>query len=170
MSAELDPYITKDMMWGQMLEPEARHMYQLITKNEVQDAPLMLHPELLCGASPDGLVIDTTTGELGTLEIKCLKSTNHLYKVIETQKVPNDYIDQIQMQRWITGRDWCDFVAYDSRVKDGLHLFMQRVEYDEFYVDEVMIPMLKRFLNECDHEERKFYAIANAKLAERQKG
>lgn len=160
MAADLDPYVTKDMIWGQSLEPQARHMYGLLTKNVVQDAPLMLHPNLLCGASPDGLVIDTATGELGTLEIKCLKSTNHLYKVIETQEVPADYLDQIQMQMWITGRDWCDFVAYDTRVKEGLHIFIKRLEYDEFYVDNVMVPNITRFLDECDRDERKFYAIA----------
>jgi len=168
MPAELEPYISKDMMWGQSLESEARTMYMLLTKNKVQEAPLMLHPELMCGASPDGLVIDTKTGELGNLEIKCLRSVNHLYKVIETGEVPSDYIDQIQMQMWIDGRDWCDFVAYDSRVKEGLHIFIKRIEYDEFYVDNVMIPMVARFLDECDRDERKFYAIAKQRRAELQ--
>lgn len=163
MPAELAPFISKDMVWGQSLEPEARSMYQLLTKNRVQEAPLMLHPELLCGASPDGLVIDAQTGELGNLEIKCLRSANHLYKVIETGEVPEDYRDQIQMQMWIDGRDWCDFVAYDSRVKEGLHIFIKRVEYDEFYVDNVMVPGITRFLDECDRDERKFYAIAKAR-------
>lgn len=160
MPAELAPFISKDMVWGQSLEPEARSMYQLITKNRVQEAPLMLHPELLCGASPDGLVIDVQTGELGNLEIKCLRSANHLYKVMDTGEVPEEYHNQIQMQMWIDGRDWCDFVAYDSRVKEGLHIFIKRVEYDEFYVDNVMAPSITRFLEECDRDERKFYAIA----------
>lgn len=160
MPAELDPYQSKDMVWGTYLEPEARYMYQRKCGHKVQDAPLMLHPSLMCGASPDGLVIDTRTGELGTLEIKCLRSANHLYKVIETGEMPEDYRNQIQMQMWITGRDWCDFVAYDSRVKEGLHLFVKRIEYDEFYVDNVMVPSIVRFLDECDREERKFYAIA----------
>jgi YqaJ-like recombinase protein len=166
MPAELEPYISKDMVWGQALEPEARAMYILLTKNKVQDAPLMLHPKLMCGASPDGLVIDTQTGELGNLEIKCLRSVNHLYKVIEANEVPNDYRDQMQMQMWIDGRDWCDFVAYDSRVKEGLHIFIKRVEYDEFYVENVMVPMITRFLDECDRDERKFYAIAKKRREE----
>lgn len=166
MPADLDPYVSKDMVWGQMLEPEARTMYLLLTKNKVQDAPLMLHPELMCGASPDGLVIDIKTGELGTLEIKCLRSANHLYKVIQADEVPDDYHDQIQMQMWMTGRDWCDFVAYDSRVKEGLHIFIKRVEYDEFYVENVLVPSIERFLDECDQDERKFYAIAKQRKEE----
>jgi len=78
MQADPDKFISKDMQWGQMQEPHARLSYMLNTGNKVQEAPLMLHPDLMCGASPDGLVIDVETGELGNLEIKCLRSTNHL--------------------------------------------------------------------------------------------
>lgn len=166
MQADLDPYVNKAMIWGQMHEPEARAFYQLIHRHKVEDAPLMLHPNLLCGASPDGLVIDVTTGELGNLEIKCLTSKNHLYKVIRENKVPEDYRDQIQMQMWINGRDWCDFVAYDSRVKEGLHLFVKRVERDNFFIDNVLEPAVRRFLDECDQEERQFYAIMKKRSEE----
>ena len=166
LPGELDPYISKDMLWGQMQEPQARALYAYMYKHRVEDAPLMLHPTMMCGASPDGLVVDSETGELGTLEVKCLRSANHLYKVIESSEVPYDYFDQIQMQMWITGRDWCDFVAYDSRVTDGLHIFVKRVEYDEFFVDNVLVPSIKRFLDECDHDERKFYAIAKRRQEE----
>lgn len=166
MPAELDPYVSKDMIWGQSQEPHARTLYELITKNRVQEAPLLLHPELMCGASPDGFVIDIETGELGTLEIKCLRSANHLYKVMDADKVPEEYIPQIQMQMWLTGRDWCDFVAYDSRVGDGLHIMIKRVEYDEFYVDNVLVPSIERFLDECNRDERKFYAIRKHRLEE----
>lgn len=161
MPGDLDPYISKDMIWGQSLEPLARSQYQAIYGHSVQEAPLMLHPTLMCGASPDGLVIDLETGELGNLEIKCLKSKNHLYKVILEDKVPVEYKDQIQMQMWISDRDWCDFVAYDSRVKEGLRLYVKRIERDDFFIDNVLKPSVERFLEEADAEERKFYAIMN---------
>jgi hypothetical protein len=163
MSANLDQYITKDMQWGQQQEPAARALYGLVSGNRVETAPLFLHPELLTGASPDGLVIDIETGELGNLECKCLKSTNHLYKVIKQDAVPDDYHDQIQDQMWINGRDWCDFVAYDSRVKEGLHLFIKRVDRDDFFINNVLEPSIRRFLAECDRDERQFYAIMNAR-------
>lgn len=169
LPGELDPYITKDMMWGQAQEPHARALYQLLHKHIVEEAPLMLHPKLLCGATPDGFVIDRETGELGTLEIKCLKSKNHLYEVIMYDEIPKTYHNQIYMQMWISGRDWCDFVAYDSRVKDGLHIFVKRMLADEFYITEVMYPGIVRFLEECDADERKFYAIRNAKLGKKAK-
>lgn len=164
--SDQDPYVTEDMRWGIVQEIEARRIYVERTGNVVKDAPYMMHPELLCGASPDGHVIDKTTGELGNAEIKCLRSSNHLYKVIETDKTPEEYIDQVHMQMWINGRDWCDFIAYDSRVLEDLQLFVKRVEYDEFYVDNVMVPMIIRFLEECDRDERKFYAIAKRRREE----
>lgn len=163
LPAELDPYITQDMKWGMINELYARTLYSLRNHVKVDDAPLMLHPTMLCGASPDGLPIDTETGELGNLEIKCLASRNHLYKVIMEDKIPIDYFEQIMMQMWITGRDWCDFVAYDSRVKEDLQLFIKRIAYDEFYVDNVMVPAITRFLDECDRDERRFYAIMKAR-------
>lgn len=158
--SDSDPFTTEDMKWGVLNEIAARELYAERTGNVVRDAPYMMHPSLLCGASPDGHVIEVTTGELGNIEIKCLRSSNHLYKVIDTNDVPDDYNDQIQMQMWINGRDWCDFIAYDSRVFEDLQLFIKRVRYDEFYVDNVMVPSIARFLDECDRDERKFYAIA----------
>lgn len=159
IQANSDQFVSKDMIWGQYLEPFARSLYQLVYRHRVEEAPLMLHPQLMCGASPDGMVIDSTTGELGNLEIKCLKSTNHLYKIIMTDQVPDDYRDQVQMQMWISNRDWCDFVAYDSRVKEGLRIFVKRVERDDFFIVNVLEPSVRRFLAECDHDERKFAAI-----------
>lgn len=166
ISADADVFISKSMLWGQNQERPAKAQYQLIYGNKVTDAPLMLHPELMCGASPDGLVIDVQTGELGNLEVKCLEPWNHLYKVIKANAVPEEYIDQIQMQMWINGRDWCDFVGYDPRVSDGLHLFVKRVERDNFFIDEVLEPMVRMFLEECDQDERQFYAIRSKRTQE----
>ncbi len=159
VSADEDMFVHKRMLWGQQQERPAKAMYHLVHKHIVEDAPLMLHPTLMCGASPDGLVIDIYTGELGNLEVKCLEPWNHLYKIIKADEVPYDYIPQIQMQMWINGRDWCDFVGYDPRQKNGLHVYVKRVERDNFYIDNVLEPGVRRFLDECDQDERQFYAI-----------
>lgn len=165
MSADEGMFISKAMLWGQMQERFAKAQYKGITGNRLEDAPLMLHPTLLCGASPDGLVIDVETGELGNLEAKCLEPWNHLYKIIKADAVPDEYIPQIQMQMWIDGRDWCDFVGYDPRVKEGLRVFIKRVERDDFFIDEVLVPSVVRFLDECDQDERQFYAIMRDRAA-----
>ena len=166
VSSDEGMFTTKAMLWGQMQERHAKASYKTITQNRVQDSPLMLHPTLMCGASPDGLVIDVQTGELGNLEAKCLEPWNHLYKIIKADKVPEEYIPQIQMQMWIDGRDWCDFVGYDPRVKEGLRVFIKRVERDEFYIDEVLVPNITRFLDECDQDQRQFYAILKKRVSE----
>lgn len=164
LSADADMFITKAMLWGQVQERYAKEQYKGITGNHLEDAPLMLHPKLLCGASPDGLVIDTETGELGNLEAKCLEPWNHLYKIIRANKMPDEHIAQVQMQMWINGRDWCDFVGYDPRVKEGLRVFIKRIERDNFYIDEVLVPGITRFLEECDQDERQFYAIMKSRV------
>ncbi|HSW91470.1 MAG TPA: YqaJ viral recombinase family protein [Candidatus Saccharimonadales bacterium] len=161
--ADPDPYVNKAMQWGMMNEDIAKTMYQLRSENIVTDAPFMLHPELACGASPDGIVTDRTTGEIGNIEIKCLNSANHLYKIMLHRNMPNDYIPQVQMQMWIDSADWCDFVGFDSRVKEGLRLFIQRVERDNFYINYVLEPSVRRFLKECDDDERQFTAIMLSK-------
>lgn len=164
LSSDFDLYQSKAMLWGQMQERFAKAQYKGITRNHIEDAPLMMHPKLLCGASPDGLVIDIETGELGCLEVKCLEPWNHLYKIVKADVVPDEFIPQIQMQLWITGRAWCDFVGYDPRVKDGLRVYIKRVERDNFYIDHVLVPAIARFLDECDQDERQLYAIRKSRL------
>lgn len=167
MRQDDDKYVNNAMKWGIINEMAAVGIYHEITGNQIKDAPLMLHPTMLCGASPDGLVVDAETGELGNAEIKCLISRNHLYKVIMTDEMPPDYNDQVQMQMFINGRDWCDFIAYDSRTPLDLQVFIKRIPYDEFYVDNVMLPAIVRFLDECNHDERQFYAIQKSREARR---
>ena len=169
MPADQDKFISPEMRWGQALEREARHWYAMNNNVQVSEAPLYLHRLYYCGASPDGDVIDMETGELGVAEIKCLKSHNHLYKIIRDAKMPDDYFWQVQMQMWITGRAWCDFVGYDSRVGDGLKAFVIRVKRDDFFLKNVFEPMLLRFLEECDHDEKVFYAIKMQRLEKERK-
>lgn len=156
--ADADKFVTEDMKWGIINEDYAATLYQLQYKMIAQDAPLMLHPELKCGASPDRLVTDPKTGEVGNLEIKCLRSANHLYNFFMTEQAEEDYYPQIQMQMWIDGRDWCDFVGYDSRVPEGLKIFVKRIKYDPGYVANILEPNVRRFLNECDRDEKFFRA------------
>ena len=147
---------TKAMQWGSYSEPLARAKYQLITHNQVDEAYFMLHPELRCGASPDGKVTDIKTGELGALEIKCLETHNHLYKIMKQRKMPMDYFVQVQMEMWIMDVDFCDFVGYDSRLKGKLDIFIDRIERDDDFIDNVLEPEIRAFLEEVGKDERYF--------------
>lgn len=156
MPADPEPYVSYDMKWGMVNEDMARTVYQMQERCIVEDGPFMEHPDLKAGVSPDGVVTDTKTGEVGLLEIKCLRSANHLFKVIETQDVPLEFVDQIQMQMWIGNYDWCDFVAFDSRLPQGLKLYVKRVKFDEAYVESILEPNIRRFLDQCDAKEKYF--------------
>lgn len=149
LPADPDQYINYEMKWGMVCEPIARGIYQMTNKCIVEDAPFFEHPNLKCGVSPDGLVTDTTTGEIGLLEIKCPRSSNHLFKSMITKSVPKEYIPQIQMQLWLTDRAWCDFVSFDSRLPRGLQIFIQRVERDDEYIAMLEVE-IKKFLGEVD--------------------
>jgi predicted phage-related endonuclease len=97
----------------------------------------------MCSASPDGLV-----DKDGQVEIKNPMSHTHLETLI-TKKVPGDYVTQMQWQMACTGRKWCDFVSYDSRMPEHLRLFVKRVERDDEYITELEKEVLK-FLTELD--------------------
>lgn len=155
--ADPEPYVNYDMKWGIANEAIAKNVYQLTYHQMIEDAPFVQHETLMCGASPDGYVIDKTTGELGLVEIKCLRSANHLYKAIMTQEVPTEHIPQIQMQMWVTGGAWCDFIAFDSRVPDGLKIFVKRVERDDEYIT-MLEKEVRKFLGECDNDFKHFWA------------
>jgi hypothetical protein len=158
MESEPDMFTSYAMKWGTINEPLALALYQLKSRSIIAPAPLLLHPTLACGASPDSLVTDPATGLLGNVEVKCLETRNHLYEVIVLGKMPKKYIPQVQMQMWTNGRDFCDFVAYDSRLPDGLKIFIIRVERDDFYIDEVLEPAVRRLLDEVDNDFKRFWA------------
>lgn len=163
LPAEPEPYVSYDMKWGIANESIAKNAYQLTYRRLIEDAPFVQHENLMCGASPDGFIIDEKTGELGTVEIKCLRSANHLYKVMMTQEVPEEHIAQIQMQMWITKRSFCDFIAYDSRLPEGLKIFVKRVPRDDEYIVSKLIPEVTKFLEECDNDFKHFWASVKEK-------
>lgn len=145
-----DGYVNYDMKWGIANEATAKVDYQLRTGRTIEPAPFVQHPKLMAGASPDGFV-----GKDGLIEIKCPKSINHLYKVIRTQEVPKEYMAQMMTQMWVTGRKWCDFMSYDSRLPKGLQYFVHRVHRDDKLLAELEAAVVK-FLAEVDAELAEF--------------
>jgi putative phage-type endonuclease len=113
-------YVTPEMERGLELEETARSYYSTATETLVDQVGFVLHPlQDFSGASPDGLV-----GDDGLLEIKCPK-TETLFAWLDSGKVPDEYILQMQWQMACTERQWCDFYGFDDRVP-GVH-FLQRV-------------------------------------------
>lgn len=139
--APTEGYQSAAMEWGTEQEPVARAAYEAREGVLVDEVDFVRHPLLEAGASPDGLV-----GEDGCIEIKC-PNTSTMLEYIETRSVPRKYLLQMQWQLACTGRNWCDFVAFDPRLPEHLRLLVIRVPRDEAVIAEIA-GEVGRFLTE----------------------
>ena len=131
------------MAQGTEREPLARDAYSAHTGNLVEQVGFMRHPDLACGASPDGLIDDD-----GCLEIKCPEQHTHLDNLLSTT-IPSQYYWQVQGQMWISGRKWCDFVSFNPDFPEALQLKIVRVERNDTDV-ELLEKTCKEFLCTVD--------------------
>lgn len=125
-----DKFLSADMIRGIELEDEARELYIIETFNEVEQVGFIQRDEY-SGCSPDGLV-----EEDGLIEIKCPKDTVFVEQSI-SGKIKLDYYAQMQYNMFITGRKWCDYVAYN----ENFPLLIRRYERDEEYIKKIEIAL-----------------------------
>lgn len=120
--------------YGTNNEPNALIDYTMEHGNVVQDCGFYQHNEWL-GASPDGLI-----GNDGLIEIKCpfglRNDSDPQFKSINDQM---HYFAQIQIQLYVTGRQWCDFYQWNSYSSS-----CERVNYDPQWIEE-FLPELETF-------------------------
>lgn len=133
------------MTWGIEQEAAARDAYSARMGVLVDEVDFVDHPTMQAGASPDGLV-----GEDGLIEIKC-PNTSTMLEYLEDRTIPQKYRLQIQWQLAVTGRDWCDFVAFDPRLPEHLQLLVIREPRNEGLIGEIMVEVI-RFLAEVEHK------------------
>lgn len=121
-------YFNSDMERGHEMEMEARNAYELETGNTVETVGFCKLDDMT-GASPDGMIRDD-----GLVEIKCFKDTNFLeYMLIG--KVDTGYEWQMQMQMYVTNRQWCDYVVYNPNFKKSL--LIKRINRDEVAIEKI---------------------------------
>lgn len=134
LDLDLDGYTSEAMEWGNEQEDLAIEVYERTTFTEVHGKQVFQqHPDFkFVGCTPDGLI-----GKDGMLEIKNPKTENHLFHILSGKQL-GQYEDQVQGSLWVTGREYCDFVSHDSRVKDKkLTINITRVERNERYIAEI---------------------------------
>ena len=137
-------YVSKEMERGTEMEPEARSAYEFFCDSTVTLCGFIDHPTIaMSGASPDGLV-----GDAGLIEVKNPNTSTHIDMLL-AQEIPNKYQLQMQWQMACTGRQWADFVSYDSRLPQNLRLFVKRLERDDAKIKE-METQAEIFLSELD--------------------
>lgn len=121
---------------GHEYEPLAREDYEFRSFNDVvQVGVVELDDWILC--SPDGLINDN-----GLIQIKCpIFNTQKEY--LKTQKVPGNYLKQMQFELFVTGREYNIFYSYHP------HLPAVEIRVNR---DELLIAEIQKRLNEAKAE------------------
>ncbi len=120
-----ESYKNDFMEAGSETEAEARRYYEIANDCKVEQVGFVMRDDWV-GGSPDGLI-----GKDGLLEVKCPLSSTHIETIL-SGKMPALHVPQVQGLLWVTGRNWCDFVSFDSRVLSQ-PMFCVRVERDTEY-------------------------------------
>lgn len=115
-------FVSDAMQHGIETEDEAREVYEAATGDFVGAAGFYDHPRIDgFGATPDGLLRPN-----GLIEIKC-PTTPTFVEWRMAGVVPEEHKPQMLAQMACTGRKWCEFVAYDPRIRDeDARLFVRR--------------------------------------------
>ena len=122
-------YISDDMLRGQDDEIEARIRYAEHYA-PVTECGFVTNDDLgfVIGYSPDGLVDDD-----GLIECKSRRQKFQVETIL-ADKVPEEYMLQIQTGFLVTNRKWLDFVSYCA----GLPMYVKRVFPDARYQEAII--------------------------------
>lgn len=117
-------FVNDAMQWGLDHEDEAKAAYEAHTGAIIGAAGFFDHPRIdNFGATPDGMLDGG-----GLIEIKCPTTTTFVQWRM-AGVVPEEHKPQMLAQLACTGRAWCEFAAFDPRVRQDSHrLFVRRFE------------------------------------------
>lgn len=121
-------YVNPDIERGNEQEDLARSAYEMESGCKVETIGFCELDERV-GASPDGFV-----GEDGLVEIKCPTNTNFV-RLMYTKTPDPKYYWQMQMQMYVTGRQWVDFVAFNENFPE---LIVLRIDRDEKKIEKII--------------------------------
>ena len=127
-SAEKENYINADMQRGIDLEPEAKIEFQFYTGLDIKEVGCVELNEYIL-ASPDGLI-----GDDGLIEIKCPNDSIY-FKLLLSNNIKPEYIAQMQMQMYVTDRQYCYFVSYNPNFEKSLYI--KKITRDEEMIDKL---------------------------------
>jgi hypothetical protein len=115
-------FVTDAMQWGLEMEAEAKAYWQAETGQFISEWAFFDHPEIdNLGASTDGQIEPD-----GLIEFKCPTTPVYMDWVM-AGVVPEEHKPQMLIQMACTRRKWCEFVAYDPRVRQR-PMFRRRYE------------------------------------------
>lgn len=149
---EFESFATRQ---GQEREPLARAAFEYRERVIVQRVGFCRHDTLEAGASPDGFV-----GEFGLVEFKCPEPLAHL-EVLRSQKVPPEYVPQVQGELWICERQKAYFVSWNPDFPPALQLAIVVVKRDPVWIDRLRAAV-PAFLEEVRAEVAELEALRAA--------
>jgi hypothetical protein len=117
-----DKFVSKAMLNGIAMEPEARSWFELQTGCDVQQVGVCLTDDGRFAASPDFMCDPDGTGEL-----KCPEPATHVFWTLQGI-LPPEHKVQVHSQLWVTGRKYAEFMSYCPPFPP----FMVKVYPDEF--------------------------------------
>jgi len=109
----------KFMERGKELEAEARLDYEMTHAVKVEPVGFITDDLMRWGSSTDGLV-----GDDGLVEIKNLIATRFVELMVyvrKNEKIPPEYIPQIQGELFVSERKWCDIIFYHPQFQPIVH-------------------------------------------------
>jgi len=118
-TGERESYTNANMERGNLFEDQARTLYELEKDCVVEQVGFIELEGGYVGVSPDGLV-----DEDGLVEIKN-HSDRVFIELLLSQKIKKEYLDQMQMQMFVSGRKWCDYMGYNPNIKP--YKYIQRI-------------------------------------------
>ena len=121
-------YTNADIERGILLEPEAKIEFEFYTGLEVREVGYVELNEYIL-ASPDGLI-----GDDGLIEIKCPNDSIY-FKLLLSNNIKPEYIAQMQMQMYVTDRQYCYFVSYNPNFEKSLYI--KKINRDEEMIDKL---------------------------------
>ena len=137
---------TDQMVWGTKLEPVIATWYADERGVQLQESPLLRHPEYdFIGGHVDRLVMNGS-GPAGILEVKTTDSRNRFEWGEAEDDIPAHYNIQVQHYMMTTGLPWCDVAVLiggnDFRIKrverhDDLLKSLIQIEID-FWREHVL--------------------------------
>ena len=117
-----------DIERGKEFESMARNAYELETSNRVIEAGSCEFNRSV-GASPDGFI-----GKDGLVEIKCKNDTNFV-RYLYDGKIDPAHVWQMQMQMFVTGREWVDYVIFNENFDP--QIIIKRVNRNESEIAKI---------------------------------
>lgn len=117
-------FVSDAMKWGLEQEDDAKGAYEAETGTMIAECGFVDHPRIdAFGATPDGVLHGG-----GLIEVKCPTTTTMVDWML-AGVVPDEHKPQMLAQLACTGRQWCEFVAFDPRIRDPRRrLFIRRYE------------------------------------------